>query len=121
MILRTITFCIMVSLLTVTLASAAEQSPAEDGRIVTFWPLVDYRESPAEGFWNLAVLGPLFKLQHSGADTDVALRPLVYSRQNSENRTTDNEYLYPLASSKATPEMTRFEILKLISKDVYRE
>ena len=101
---------------------ASEQSPArEDGTIFTFWPLVDYRESPAEGYSNLSILGPLFKLQRQGGATDVALRPLVYSQQHSTNKTVENNYLYPLASSKSTPEMTRFEVLKLISKDIYRE
>ncbi len=120
MISRKITLSLLlVVLFAVTGSNAADQSPAGD--IVTVWPLVDYRESPAEGYWNLSLLGPLFKLQHKGVDTDVALRPLVYSRQNSDNKSTDNDYLYPIASSQSSPDVTRFQILKLISTDLFRK
>jgi len=99
-----------------------EQPPIpEEGRIITLWPLFDYRESPADDYWNLAVLGPIFKFQQSKSNTDVALRPFVYSRHNAANDSTDNEYLYPLASSQSTPEVTRYQFLKLLSKDVYRK
>lgn len=112
---------LLTALLGVATGMAADQTPVRQGTVLTLWPLVDYRESPDEGFSNLSILGPLFKWQRQGGATDVALRPLVYSQQHEANRTTENTYLYPLASSKATPETTRFEFLKLLSTDIYRK
>jgi hypothetical protein len=57
------------------LCAQEQQAEEEEGSIITFWPLFDYRESPRQGFSNLSILGPLFKFQRNG-DADVtAVRP----------------------------------------------
>ena len=40
--------------------------------------VLDYRESPRQGFSNLSMLGPLFKFQRDGEDRDLAVRPFFY-------------------------------------------
>ena len=35
----------------------AAEGNAEEGTIFTLWPLIDYRESPREGYSNLSLLG----------------------------------------------------------------
>ncbi len=94
---------------------AGEAASEEDeGSIISFWPLFDYRESPKEGFSNLSILGPLFKLQHKGGTTDLALRPFFYHIGGSDSAETD--YLYPIASSSSWPEGGYFQVLKLFQK-----
>ncbi len=91
-----------------------EEGTEDNGSIITFWPFFDYRESPGTGFSNLSILGPLFKLQHRGGTTDLALRPLFYHSGNSDSEETD--YLYPIASSSSWAEGGYFQILKLFQK-----
>ena len=98
----------------------AEEAPAQ-GRIFTFWPLVDYRESPADGFSNLSILGPLLKIEREKEDSTVALRPLVFRSSNAKNQSAATDYLYPLASTETTPDVSRFQILKLYQKDIFRK
>ena len=59
-----------------------------EGSIITFWPLLDYRESPQEKFSNLSLLGPLFKLQWQKDDRDIAVRPFFYSTFNKKDKAT---------------------------------
>lgn len=101
--------------------AAAGESSAGEGTIFTFWPLVDYRESPREGFSNLSILGPLVKFQKSGGETDFAVRPLFYRTSNAKNRTASTEYLYPLAGSDSSPESSTFQFLKLFQTSTYRK
>lgn len=91
------------------------------GTIFTLWPLVDYRESPREGYSNLSILGPLFKLQFHGDDRDIAVRPLFYERTNRKNDTTEGEYLYPLASLNTSPDASTVQFLELFQKNIYRK
>ena len=94
---------------------------SKDGTIITFWPLVDYRESPQEKYSNLSVLGPLFKLQRRQDDHDIALRPLFYRSANDRDKGTVTEYLYPLASSETSPEVSTFQVLQLYQNNTYRK
>ncbi len=116
--------CLLVALLAVLMparpALADETAPAE-GTIFTLWPLIDYRESPAEGFSNLSILGPLFKFQRQKEQSTVAVRPLFFRSGNEKNETASTEYLYPLASSETTPDVTRFQVLKLYQKNLFRK
>ncbi|HEY6873721.1 MAG TPA: hypothetical protein VI298_13445 [Geobacteraceae bacterium] len=92
----------------------------EEGAIFTLWPLVDYRESPREGYSNLAVLGPLFKFQRQKDDRDIALRPLFYETANHKAKWSTTEYLYPLASSENSPEVSTVQVLYLYQNNTYR-
>ncbi len=100
--------------------AAAETGEAK-GTIFTLWPLVDYRESPKEGYSNLSILGPLFKLQHRADDRDIAVRPFCYRTDNHREGTAQGTYLYPLASSDVSPDTTRVQVLQLYQKNIYRK
>ena len=93
----------------------------EEGTTFTFWPLVDYRESPGDKFSNLSILGPLFKSQTHGDDSILAVRPLFYRTEDSREQTAQTSYLYPLASTDSSPRATTLQVLQLIQKNVYRK
>lgn len=84
---------------------------AQQGAIITLWPLFDYRSSPATGYSNLSILGPLFKREHSGTDTTTALRPLFFSRSTPKSEETD--ILYPLASTASSENDSDGQFLKI--------
>ncbi len=100
---------------------SAEESKETDGTIFTMWPLIDYRESPREGYSNLSILGPLLKFQHRGDDRDIAVRPFYFGTDNQRNGTAAADYIYPLASSGTSPEATNVQILELYQKNIYRK
>lgn len=99
----------------------AGNADADAGTIFTIWPLLDYRHSPKDGFRNLSLLGPVFKFQQSNEDRDTALRPLFYRKADQQNETSSTDYLYPLASRDVSPEVTTFQVLKLIQSNSYRK
>jgi hypothetical protein len=103
------------------LIAAEIHDKQEEGVIFTLWPLVDYRESPREGYSNLSILGPLFKLQHRGNEKDVAVRPLYYNSSNSSEETSSTSYLYPIASSEKSLDAETFQILRLYQNNVFRK
>ena len=92
---------LMVSIVCLALPASADE--AGEGVIFTFWPLIDYRESPSDGFSNLGILGPLIKIQSQGDEKVVAVRPLFYREEQAKYSTVTTDYLYPLASSDSTP------------------
>ena len=98
-------------------AGAKEQKSAQ-GAIITLWPLFDYRSSPATGYSNLSILGPLFKREQSGADTNTALRPLFFSRSTSTSAETD--ILYPIASTDSSENDSSTQVLRVFQKNVSR-
>ncbi|WP_026843250.1 hypothetical protein [Citrifermentans bremense] len=91
------------------------------GTIFTLWPLVDYRESPAEGFSNLSLLGPIVKYQKKGEDTDFAIRPFFYTSSHTTEKADSTYYLYPLAYHESTPESDTSTALQLFRKTTYRK
>lgn len=107
--------CFMAGLV---LAFTAVQAGAavEPGSIVTLWPLFDYRSSPATGYSNLSILGPLFKREHSGTTTSTAIRPLFFS--SSAPGSDDTDILYPLASTGSSEEGSDTQVLKLYQRHV---
>ncbi len=102
---------------------SADERPAhdEEGTIFTLWPLIDYRESPREGYSNLSLLGPLFKLQRQKNDRDLAVRPLFYKTSNLKTDWASTEYLYPLASSETSPQVSTMQVMQLYQKNTYRK
>jgi hypothetical protein len=117
---------LIISLLMATLVVPplfADDGTAHDdeGTIFTLWPLVDYRESPRDGYSNLSLLGPFFKFQRRKNDRDLAVRPLFYETANWRTHWASTEYLYPLASSDFSPENSNVQILQLFQKNIYRK
>jgi len=96
----------------------AAQQQAAQGEIVTLWPLFDYRSSPATGYSNLSILGPLFKREHSGNETTTAIRPLFFTQSTPESEASD--YLYPLASSSSSEGASENQVLRLLQIHVSR-
>ena len=84
------------------------------GTITTLWPLFDYRSSPATGYSNLSILGPLFKREHSGNAETTAIRPLFFNKTTPGSEESD--YLYPIASSSSSAGASESQILKLFQR-----
>lgn len=110
-----------------TLATIIAASPlraaddnGREGTIFTFWPLIDYRESPAEEFSNLSILGPLVKIQRQGDETVTALRPLVYRTSVERDDAAGTSILYPLASVTSVPEQWNLQVLQLLQVNAFR-
>ena len=115
----TILIASLFALLVFAAPGGAEQVPG--GTIFTLWPLIDYRDSPAEGFSNLSILGPLIKFQKKGADRDTAVRPLFYQSSRGKDRTSSTYFLYPAAFLESAPESDTFEVVRLFQKTNYRK
>jgi hypothetical protein len=90
----------------------------DPGEIITLWPLFDYRSSPATGYSNLSILGPLFKREHADSGTTTAIRPLFYTQSKPESEESD--ILYPLASTGSSKEGSDSQFLKLYQSHVSR-
>lgn len=119
--------CIIFSLCTGTSVKASDSNSdlvvhptaAKEGRIITLWPLFDYRENPDAGYSNLSILGPLFKREHSGTSTKTAFRPFFYSLETPESDDTD--ILYPIASVSRDNDNSDSQVLKLYQHHVSRK
>lgn len=93
---------------------AAKRQQTAQGEIITLWPLFDYRSSPATGYSNLSILGPLFKREHTGNETSTAIRPLFFNQASPESEDTD--YLYPLASASSSQGAAESQVLRLFQR-----
>jgi len=102
------------------LPAADDVAEAGKGTIFTLWPLIDYRDSPAEGFSNLSILGPLIKFQKRGGDQDTAVRPFFYQSSNGNGRSS-TYFLYPAAFLETTPEADTYQVLRLFQKSDFRK
>lgn len=123
MFLRSLTFTLLAFLCLLSTRAKAETPPPvqEESVIFTLWPLLDYREVPEKKLTRLSLLGPLVTFEQKGDDSTTAIRPLIHSESNSKNGSSSSRYLYPLASSENTPEVSRFEILHLLQNDTFRK
>jgi len=93
---------------------AATPPQAQPGAIVTLWPLFDYRSSPATGYSNLSILGPLFKREHNGTTTRTAARPLFFSQSSPAG--DESDILYPLAGTSSDEHGSDTQVLHLFQK-----
>jgi len=93
----------------------------KDGDIFTFWPLVYYKTDPAEKSSELSVLGPLFSRDRTKDSVITAFRPLFHTESSIKGDNTSTTYLYPIASSTSNPDVTRFQIIQLFQKDIFRK
>lgn len=91
---------------------------AEEGASINLWPLFDYRSSPATGYSNLSILGPIFKREHSGSTTKTAIRPFFFNSTTPES--DDSDILYPVASTSTSGADSDTQILKIYQKRVSR-
>lgn len=105
-------------LVILTLTVTSIPARAEEGTIATFWPLFDYRSSPATGYSNLAILGPIFKRERSGSKTRTAIRPIFFNTSDPESNDTD--LLYPIASTSFGNGDSDIQLLKIYQKHVSR-
>ena len=101
-------------------ASAEKQQPEPD-TIITIWPLLDYRENSAKKSSKLSILGPLLTFERTAEDKITALRPLFHTEKNLSATRDFTYYLYPLASSETTADVSRVEFLQVLQKNTYRK
>ena len=94
-------------------APAAAARATAEGTTLTFWPLVDWRSSPATEYAALHLLGPLFKWQARGEEREVALRPLFY--YTAAGATAETDVLFPLIQHNADAGYRSFDVLSLLS------
>jgi hypothetical protein len=109
----------LFALLTFTQPVHAAQ--ADKGTIFTLWPLIDYRDSPAEGFSNLSILGPLFKFQQKGSERDSAFRPFFYRKDHLKDHSSSTYFLYPAAFHESTPDSDTYQVVRLFQTSNFRK
>jgi hypothetical protein len=105
---------LLLGLLLPTAVGAAE---VEEDQVRTFWPLFDYRSSPTHNYSSLHLLGPLFKLESKGAETEFSLRPLLFHAWEADGEDTVTEVLYPIGAGKTGRGLTAFHGLRLLNYD----
>ena len=89
---------------------------AEEQRVFTLWPLVDYRHSGAVDYTSLNLLGPIFNYERKGTEREYGLRPF-YFKARDEAGSSYAEYLYPVSSRKTSPGSSFFQGLHLLNYD----
>lgn len=94
--------------------SAAAAAP--DGRVMSLWPVADFRASDAADYSSLHLFGPLFKYEIKGAETEMALRPLFYHAKDDEG-VSQTEVLYPLFGHKQEKDSSSFHLFHLLQAD----
>lgn len=106
----------LFSLMLLAVSCAAGPARADDSTVFTLWPLVDYRASEQAGYRSFHLLGPLFKFESIGGETEYALRPLFYrAADDADNAQT--EILYPLAVDRSQPDADYLNVLHLLNFD----
>jgi hypothetical protein len=116
--IRIIITALLALLVCAPICGAAQ---AAGGTIFTLWPLIDYRTSPAEGFRNLSILGPLIKIESKGTDQDTAVRPLFYQSNHVKEGTSSTYFLYPLAFLESAPASDTYEVFRLFQISDFRK
>jgi hypothetical protein len=122
---KTFAHCLAILLVSAAFAHGEDQAgpsaappQAKPGAIFTLWPLFDYRSSPATGYSNLSILGPIFKRERSGDTTRTAVRPLFFSQ--SAQGSCDSDILYPVASTSSGENDSDTQVLHLFQKHIER-
>ncbi len=119
--LATYTFLTLLYLVSAAAGAETQQPVPDEGRLFTLGPLLDYRENPQNRTRKLSLLGPLLTFEENGDTTISSFRPLFHRESNTTAATSATTYLYPLASSEHTPEVSRFEVLHLLQRDTFRK
>lgn len=90
---------------------------AGEGKLLTFWPLVDYRHDTQLDYSSVNVLGPFLSYERKGEEREFRLRPLYSHAADPAEEIGYSEYLYPLATRKTEPGLTFFQGLHLLNYD----
>lgn len=85
----------------------------EEGTIFTLWPFIDYRSSPATGYSNLSIFGPLFKREHNGQTVKTAIRPFFFTTETPTDTRTE---FFALASTESSATESETQIFHLFQK-----
>lgn len=104
---------------TETVKTVQQKTAVRTGQITTLWPLFDYRSSPATGYSNLSILGPLFKREQSGSTHKSAFRPFFFSISSTES--TETDILYPIASTSKDQDNSDSQILRVYQSHTSRK
>ena len=89
----------------------------QGSRIVTLWPVLDYRHSEGAHYTSVHLLGPIFKYEKKGSEREIALRPLYFNTRDPSENLSYSEYLYPVASRKSEPGSFSFQGIHLLNYD----
>ncbi|MHB1397273.1 MAG: hypothetical protein ACYDAI_02100 [Trichloromonadaceae bacterium] len=108
-------FWIGLLLLGLLLPTAGGAAEVKEDQVRTFWPLFDYRSSPVHNYSSLHLLGPLFKLESKGTETEFSLRPLLFHAWETDGEDTVTEVLYPIGGGKSRRGLTSFHVLHLLN------
>ncbi|MDY0268019.1 hypothetical protein [Trichloromonas sp.] len=84
------------------------------GRIVTLWPLLDYRSSVETDYQVTHLLGPLIKLEKKGTEAEFALRPFFYRAAEGPVESF-SELLYPLLTTSRSDAETNWRGLQFLN------
>lgn len=105
-----------IFLLAIGVFGVSSSAMADEDRVFTLWPLVDYRYSEAVDYTNLNLFGPIFNYERKGSEREYGFRPF-YFRARDESGSSYAEYLYPVASRKSSPGASFFQGLHLFNYD----
>lgn len=123
--LRTVFFSLILTVTTLLPTSCLSAEDVElsysPGSMITFWPLVDYRENRAAKSTKLSIFGPILSFDKTPDDGVTAFRPLFHSSTDGKASRDFTYYLYPLASSETTPDVSRVEFLQIVQKNTFRK
>ncbi len=90
---------------------------AAKSEIVTVWPLLDYRRSPAADYTSIHILGPVLKFERKGNERAFALRPLYSRHWDASEGAGTSETLYPIGSGKWSAGAESYQGLHLLQSD----
>lgn len=103
------------------LFAANENQLPEQDVMITIWPLLDFRENSAKKSSKLSIIGPIFSVERTAEDETTAFRPLFHTTEDRNATRSFSYFLYPIASSENTPDVSRIEILQIMQKNIYRK
>lgn len=112
---------LLVTLQANVTSAASPPRSLESESLITAWPLLDYRENSALKTSKLSILGPLLTFETSSEDDITALRPLFHTTNDNQHTRSSSYYLYPLASSESTADVSRMQFLQLFQKNTFRK
>ena len=119
-LLLTIFFTVLLLTAADLFADDENQTPGDDA-LITIWPLLDYRENSTDKSSRLSIFGPVLSFESTAEDKAMAFRPLFHKTEDVKATRDFSYYLYPLASSETTPDVSRIEILQIMQKNFYRK
>ncbi len=108
-------FFILGFVVVLVIFGAGSQACASQDRVLTLWPLLDYRSSAEGDYRNFSLIGPLFEFNRAPLDSSFSLRPFYSSKLDDGRRF--REWLYPLASQEEGDGRRSTTILGLFTSD----